>query len=158
MTTRTPLTAVTDTPILPADEKARLQHEARRLAAQHPDVLPTVAAPANFENAVTRMVSEQPTLTDISAVLHVLGGNVVGFEVDRMRTQALCHLAARALGKFDSWTRTCPPDVLRDVVAEALHVCRAPLCDNDVADWQDDYDGCCGPQCLTDYQRATGDV
>lgn len=84
------------------------------------DVVEQTAAPSKLDAHVARMMVDQPTLTDISAVLHLLGQ---ADDVDGVRIQALCHLAARALGKFDADTRCAPPAELAEVVKDARQDC-----------------------------------
>ena len=112
----------------------------------------TLAAPAALDRHVERMTSDQPTLTDISAVLHLIG---TADEIDGVRIQALCFLASRALGKFDAFTRTAPADELAAVVRDAQQDCANAHqgCQNVVLPWV--YNGRhCSPSCASDDERT----
>ena len=112
-----------------------------------------IARPSVLDAAVARMVGDEPTLTDISAVLHIIG---TADDIDGVRIQALAFLAARALGKFSTAVRYAPPDALNDVVADVMHVCWGPLCDNEVAPWEgEDF---CSPSCRNAYLVANGEA
>lgn len=125
--------------------------DAMRLSA-----LVELAEEARLETAVARMVSDEPTLSDISAVLYLLAR---ADQVDGVRVQSLCHLASRALGKFDADTRCAPPAELAEVVRDARQSCGAAHlgCANYVLSWI--FDGTyCSPTCQVDDMRATGET
>lgn len=109
---------------------------------------------ARLEPPLTRVMSNDPTLTDIATVLHLLG---TVEDVNGLPVQALCYLAARALGKYSGWVRDCPPAALNDLVASALGVCQAPSCDEDSAPWLDG-STCGSPVCDAEYARAYGEA
>lgn len=111
-----------------------------------------IAAPAQLDQHVARMVSDEPTLTDISAVLHLLGQ---ADDIDGVRIQALCHLAARALGKFDADTRCADPIALAEVVRDARQSCQNAHqgCVEYVLPWI--YNGVhCSPTCEREDERT----
>lgn len=107
---------------------------------------------AAFAAAFERMIGDEPTLTDISAVLY----HAARSHDQSVRLEVLCHLAVRALGKFDAWTRYAPPAALKDIVAEALQVCEGPSCDESVAPW--DGDVFCSDYCRNEFRRAMGET
>lgn len=84
-------------------------------------VVEQTAAPSQLDAHVARMVGDEPTLTDISAVLHMLG---IADDVDGVRIQTLCFMASRALGKFDPDVRCAPPAELSEVVKDARANCQ----------------------------------
>lgn len=110
-----------------------------------------IAAPARLDRHVAAMVGDEPTLTDISAVLHLISTH----EVDAMRMQALCALAARALGKFDARTRYAPPSALAELVADSLRPCKNERCFEQLAPW--DEDTCGDRDCINAVVRMYGD-
>jgi hypothetical protein len=116
------------------------------------------ARPSRLDQHVARMVGDEPTLTEVSAVLQLLAD---ADEVDGVRIQALCHLAARALGKFSSDVRAAPAEVLNDVVKVfATSDCKAAEvvgCDNEVTEWTSD-DGFCGPSCRVAYMGSQNET
>lgn len=114
------------------------------------------ATSSRLDQHVARMVGDEPTLTDISAVLQLLG---TADEVDGVRVQALCLLASRALGKFDADTRCAPPAELAEVVRDARQSCGAAHlgCLNHVLPWI--FDGeFCSPTCRADHMRSQGET
>lgn len=120
------------------------------------NVVEATAVPSKLDRAVARMVDDDATLTDISAVLQLLGQSD---DVDGVRIQALCHLAARALGRFDADTRTAPPAALAAIVKDARQECCNALngCDEYVLPWI--FDGTyCSPTCRSEYMRSQGEV
>jgi hypothetical protein len=114
-----------------------------------------VARPARLDAAVARMTGPDATLTDISAVLHLIG---TADEVDGVRIQSLCYLAARALGNFDADSRCAPPLALAEVVRDARQACaNRGTCAEYVLPWI--YDGSyCSPTCRAEDARAHGET
>ena len=114
-----------------------------------------IAAPALLDRFVARVTADEPTLNDVAGLLQLLGTS--DGHVEPMRLQALCVLAARALGKFDAHTRYAPPDALRDLVADSLVTCAASPengCVEKVAPWDRPV---CSDDCEAVYRRITGD-
>lgn len=114
------------------------------------------AAPAQLERHIARMVGDEPTLVDISAVLHLLG---TADDVDGVRIQSLCYLAARALGKFSADVLCAPPEALNALVRDAEASCKAEHvgCLNNVQEWTSE-DGYCSPTCRVQDMRAHGEM
>lgn len=120
------------------------------------DVVALTARPAKLDAHVARMVGDEPTLTDISAVLHLIG---TADDVDGVRIQTLCFMASRALGKFDGDVRTASPQALNETVRDARQSCGAAHlgCTEHVLPWI--FDGTyCSPTCRTDDMRAHGET
>lgn len=97
-----------------------------------------LAAPARLNVAVERLASDDATITDVRAVLHLLANSN---DVDAMRTQALLALASRALGRFSTQVLYAPPAALNELVRDSEAPCKAAHlgCIENVVDWQGDY-------------------
>jgi hypothetical protein len=117
-------------------------------------VIEQTARPSQLDAAVARMTGPEPTLSDIAAVLHLIG---TADEVDGVRIQALCYMAARALGRFDADSRCAPPLALAEVVRDARQACENAEagCVEYVTPWV--FDGrFCSPTCRNEHMRSHG--
>lgn len=121
------------------------------------DLVEATTHTGRLDQHVARMVSDEPTLTDIASVLHLLG---ITEDIDGCRVQTLCFMAARALGKFSSDVRSAPPHALNTVVhGFAADTCKAAHlgCLNTVTAWTSE-DGFCTDSCRVAHMANQGET